>query len=192
MSTPAPLAHAADLDLVRAVLAGDRAAGDRLADRLQCIGRFLRTRGRQFCSNLGEADLLDIGQDVLTRILGKLRDYEGRAAIESWVFAFCEGELRNVVRRRQRHKLRVQELDDECIAAPLADAIEDHSELLRCMDRLPSIELQLVRHKHYEGLRLEEIAARQQTNLNTIKSRYYRALVQLRHCLDRNEKQEAS
>lgn len=192
MATPEPVAHAADLALVRAVIAKDRAAGDRLAVRLGCIGRFLRTRGRRFCSGLSDADLLDIGQTVITRILEKLSDYEGRAAIESWVFAFCEGEMRNVVRRRQRNSVRAQELDDASIAAPSEDPIEDHGDLLRCMDRLPSLDLQMVRYKHYDGLRLADIAARMKTNLNTIKSRYSRALSQLRHCLDRNDDKATS
>jgi RNA polymerase sigma factor (sigma-70 family) len=192
MSTPVPEPHAADVALVRAVLAGDRAAADRLAERLQCIGRFLRTRGRQLCGNLDDADLLDIGQDVVTKILARLPDYEGRAAIESWVFAFCEGEVRNVVRRRLRERARTQELDTTDLAAADAAEPEDHADLFRCMDRLATDEVLLLRQKHHDGLRLEDIAARARVKLNTIKSRYYRVLVRLRHCLERRSDQEAS
>lgn len=188
MTPVAGTPHADDLALVRAALAGDRAAADRVAERLACIARILRARARSLCGGLPEHDLLDLAQDVATKVYERLRAYEGRAALESWVFAFCEGELRNALRRRQRRSGDTG-LDAGALAAPPLE-VEDFADLYRCLDRLGAGERELVRKKHYDGLVLEAIATRSGTNLNTVKSRYYRALVQLRRCLERNDHED--
>lgn len=180
----APVTHAEDLRLVQSVVAGDREAGDRLAERLQCIGRFLRTRGRHLLRQATEDDLLDIGADVFQRLWGRLASYGGRASIESWVFAFCEGELRNALRRHVRRKVVPQDIPEELLATGSDRTEPDHTPLLRCLDRLPAEERQLVRDKHYGDESIDEIARRLAANVNTVKSRYCRALVRLRHCLE--------
>jgi RNA polymerase sigma factor (sigma-70 family) len=184
MSLPQAPEHADDLRLAKAALAGDKAAGAELADRMTCIGRFLRTRGRRFCPDASEQDLLDIGSEVFVKVWERLPRYEGRAALESWVFAFCEGEVRNEMRRRIKRKAFAHQIPEDALPASPEPEI-DHTPVLRCLDRLPADERQLVRDKHFSDLRLEDIAVRNGSNLNTVKSRYYRALLQLRHCLER-------
>lgn len=178
-----------DLDLVRRYLAGDREAAELLGKRLACVGRIVRSRARQLLGGLTEHELEDLTQTVLTKILASLAKYEGRAALESWAFAFCEGELRNAWRRRRRE--RNQHGDDEALQQePAPPTPETFEELLACLDRLGDRERRLVRAKHYDGLRLEDLAQRADAGLNTIKSRYYRALLQLRQCLERREGEE--
>lgn len=178
-----------DLDLVRRYLAGDREAADLVGKRLACVGRMVRSRARQLFGGLPEHELEDLTQAVVTKILASLPKYEGRAALESWAFAYCEGELRNAGRRRRRE--RGLHGDDETLreepAPPPPETFED---LLACLDRLGDRERRLVRAKHYDELRLEDLAKRADAGLNTIKSRYYRALLQLRQCLERREGEE--
>ena len=178
-----------DLDLVRRDLAGDKEAADLLGRRLACVGRILRARARQLFFGLPEHELEDLTQTVITKLLANLPKYEGRAALESWAFAFCEGELRNAARRHRRE--RSQQAGDEALQqVPAPPPPETFEDLLACLDRLGEGERRLVRAKHYDELRLEDLAARAEAGLNTIKSRYYRALLQLRQCLERREREE--
>jgi RNA polymerase sigma-70 factor (ECF subfamily) len=191
---PAPEAevpHAADLALVSAAVQGDVASVDELARRLRCVGRILRVRSRALCGGLPEVELQDLAQDVLVKVLAKLGRYAGRAALESWVFSFCEGELRNALRKRRTRPVPLVLEADAPLAAPEEDR-ERFEDLLACLEKLEPTDRQVVQWKHEGGLQLAEIAARARANLNTVKSRYYRALQQLRGCLEGSARRTSS
>ena len=187
----AKVPHGADLALVRAAVQGDVASVDELARRLRCVGRILRVRSRALCGGLPEMELQDLAQDVLVKVLAKLGRYAGRAALESWVFSFCEGELRNALRKRRTRPVPLVLEADAPLAAPEEDR-ERFEDLLACLEKLESTDRQVVQWKHEGGLQLAEIAARARANLNTIKSRYYRALQQLRGCLEGSARRSSS
>lgn len=180
------VSHPEDLVLVRAAIAGDRTARERLAERLACVGRMVAARNRRFGGALDEHALRDVTSDVVARVLQKLGDYAGFAAFESWVYVFCEGELRNAVRRRRRLSERetaAAEGAAEDLAAPAQP--EGNEDVQLCLQKLPEMDQRAVRWKHFEDLTLEEIAARFAMKINTVKSRYLRALRQLKLCLQR-------
>lgn len=179
---PSLAPFATDLALVHRVRLGVADAGDLFAGRMQCVARILRTHGRRFGLRLAGEELDDLTQQVLLRVLTKLPTYAGRASLESWVFSFCDGELRNLARRRRRTRrcppLRTS--DDGDPAAHEQRAAEVQKALLR----LRTGDRRLVLQKHFEGHTLEHIARATGVNLNTVKSRYTRALARLRHLLD--------
>jgi RNA polymerase sigma factor (sigma-70 family) len=185
------VSHGADLALVRAAVRGDATSVDELARRLRCVGRILRVRSRALCGGLPEVELQDLAQDVLVKVLAKLRSYAGRAALESWVFSFCEGELRNALRKRRSRPVPLALDADAPLAATEADR-ERFDDLLACLEKLASTDRRIVQWKHESGLHLAQIAERACANLNTIKSRYYRALQQLRGCLESSARRTSS
>lgn len=178
------VSHPEDLAMVRKALAGDREAKERLAQRLGCVGRMVAARNRSFGAALDAQTLADVVGDVVLRVLQKLGDYSGYAAFESWVYVFCEGELRNAVRRRRRlqeREIPTAEGTEEAVGAAAFPAPDE--DIQRCLDKLPEEDQHLIRWKHFEDATLEAIAARLAKNLNTVKSRYTRALRQLKLCL---------
>jgi len=182
--SPMIVTHGQDLALVQAVLAGDSRARARLADRMACVGRMVAARHRELGAPLDDATIRDVVGDTVTRVWQKLADYRGFSAIESWIFVFCEGELRNTIRRVRRRRERESSMDDkvkEAVpAAPQPLPVED---VHLCLQRLDDLDQGLIRSKYFDGLTLEQIAGRLHMNLNTIKSRYTRALQHLRRCL---------
>lgn len=184
------VSHPDDLALVRRALAGDRAAKEQLALRLACVGRMVAARNRSFGGALDEHTLRDVVGDVVMRVLQKLGDYSGYAAFESWVYVFCEGELRNAVRRRRRLAAREVATADgaeDAVTAAVPPAVDE--DVHQCLEKLPEEDRRVMRWKHFEDATLEEIAARLVKNLNTVKSRYTRALRQLKLCLQRRGKE---
>lgn len=180
------VSHPEDLALVRAAITGDRAARERLAERLACVGRMVAARNRRFGGVLDEHALRDVTSDVVARVLQKLGEYAGFAAFESWVYVFCEGELRNAVRRRRRLSDReTSAVDGAAEALPAPAQPEGNEDVQLCLQKLPELDQRAVRWKHFEDLTLEEIAARFAMKINTVKSRYLRALRQLKLCLQR-------
>lgn len=184
------VSHPEDLALVRSALAGERAAKERLAQRLGCVGRMVAARNRSFGAALDEHALGDLVGDIVVRVLQKLGAYSGYAAFESWVYVFCEGELRNAVRRRRRLAAREAATADgaeDAVPANAPAALDEDVHL--CLEKLPEEDRRVMRWKHFEDATLEEIAARLVKNLNTVKSRYTRALRQLKLCLQRRGKE---
>lgn len=180
MSSP----HDDDLSLVRRALAGEPAARDELARRLRCIARFVGYISRRLGMRLTSEDRDDACQNVLTRVWEKCSVYHGAAALESWVFAICEGELRNLRRRLQRNRHVDLGEAEEPITMPDPKPDFDGDRLRSCLERLPADDSGIVRRMHFHGDKLREIAAALSLNLNTVKSRYYRALLMLRRCYD--------
>lgn len=182
--------HPEDLALVRDALARRPVAVARLGERLQCIGPMTRSRRRSLAPWIPDTDLPDLEQEVASKVLERLPSYQGLAALESWVFAFCDGVVRNAARSHRRKQARDHQLEaaadhiDADRSAGTSDS-DNHEDLYACLEGLTRAERELVRGKHHDGLQLAELAARLGAGLNTIKSRYFRILQKLRLCLER-------
>ncbi len=186
-------AHRADHRLVQEVLRGDPEARERLAARLGCIGRMLGACNRSVGGGLNDEELLDLAQDTVAKVLAKLPTYLGAAALESWVFVFCRGELLKALARRRTHAGLLDDPDAQFAApAALEACSERHEDLLRCLGKLPAADARVVNLKHFEELPFADISTRVGDGLSAVKSRYYRALVQLRECLSRAERKRSA
>lgn len=173
----------ADRDLARAASRGDLAASELFAERMRCVGRFLAGLCRRHGGVLNRHDLEDLSAEVTNAIWARLAEYAGLAPLESWVFRFCDYQFRNAVRRKRREPT-TQDFDDVELPMPTVDDDWiDHDRLRQCVSRLNGDDQALIRHKHTDGFTLEEIARQRGENLNTVKSKYHRALQQLRDWL---------
>ncbi len=182
------VAYADDLDLVQRVLAGERTAREQLAARLGCVGPILRSRNRAVNGRLGADDLLDVAQEVVARVLTKLPTYLGAARLEVWVYSFCESELLRALARRRRHSQRTIELDPEVVEPAIDEELarEPDLALWGCVSKLQQSDQAIVHARHHAELPFQDIASRLGQTVSFTKTRYYRALVQLRACLDRS------
>lgn len=176
---PRMVTHRADLELVQRCLAGDPKARDEVGQRLACIGRILAARNRRTPSPLPDHALEDVAGEVRLSVWHRLELYNGFAALESWLFRFCELTLLNAMRGRRRQQ--PQSLADvpEPIAAQDEDSV-DCEFVQQALARLPEEEFSVVHGKHFQGLTFEAMAERYRVPLATAKGRYYRALVRLK------------
>lgn len=150
---------------------------------MQCIANVVAARNQRLRHPLGRQELHDVVQDVWTRVWAKLHAYDGRAALETWVYKFCEYELRNALRRAARHGAKCEPLNEDewsAAARPLRDGRIDFERVYQGLDELDMVDAVIVRGRHFEHLTFEAIAARCELSVNTVKSRYYRALQKLR------------
>lgn len=175
------ISHPDDLALVQRCLAGEAGARERFGERLACIPRLLAARNRRLSAPLAEGLLHDIASDVVLQVWQRLADYNGYAAIESWLYRFCELTLCNAMRRARR--VQAEALDPDSAPAPAATDAHDGERLQLALARLPAEEFEVVRAKHYEESTFEQIAARFAIPLTTAKGRYYRAMMRLRYWL---------
>jgi RNA polymerase sigma factor (sigma-70 family) len=173
--------YADDLELVQHALARQSAAVEALGLRMRCIGRILGAWRRRAGARLSAEAAEDLAQDVAMTVWRHLPSYEGRAPLEGWIASFCRNGLHNAARSERKADSVVPLETDP--ATPLAQDDGLEAPVQRCLDRLAQDDQDLMRAKHFDGLTLDEIARRVQRNLNSIKARYYRALLQLKQCL---------
>lgn len=179
----------ADLQLARAAAAGERSAQAEIGRRLAVVEQLCAARNLRAGKPLQPEDLADLAQEVRLKTWQKLGDYAGHAPFEAWVFAFVEFAMRNAVRKRRRQPTATS-LDDGADDPRRCEQPQFHDDVYRCLDRLAPLDQQIIRAKFFEGLTLEEVAGKLAMNLNTLKSRYVRALQQMHQGLAGSSERE--
>lgn len=184
-----------DTILVQRALRRDREALEELLGRLSCVVRFVYRLNRTLGYRLPAEVLEDVVQQVYMAIWGRLRDYAGTAALESWAFGFCRNCLRAEARKRAQ-RTKVDSTDQVRLErAPSADPspgqVAERTERIDAvrdeLENLDPSEREAVVLRHLEGWSFEEIARRQGLPSSTVKDRCYRALMKMRERLRRRD-----
>lgn len=195
MSAAAPAGLHADLAFVRDVLAGEADAVRSFVERMRCIPRVQRIRNEKLGRPLAPEDLADLAQETFSVVWGKLAEFRGEAALETWVHHFCVLSLLNHVRRKTRESRRREreELVGEAPSRPGARTFASDLDLVHeALDGLPPDEREVIRLKQLCGRSFTEISALLGISANTAKTRYYRGLGVLRDTLGKAFGEESS
>lgn len=171
----------ADLELVRATLAGDPRARAAFAERMEVVPRLLAIANARMGRPLSTHDLSDLAQDTLIRIWRKLATYEGRATLAVWAHRFCYLELMNALRARSRRSQVSRSLETLVPSPPPSQASPlEYEQVELALEQLGPPRADVIRLKHYEGLTFAEIGERLSMPTGTAKTLYYRGLRWLR------------
>lgn len=172
--------------LLAQVAIGNRAAFETLyrgtASRL--FGICLRVLAQR-----SEAE--DALQDVYTAVWRKAAQFDpAKASANAWLAMIARNKAIDRLRSLPAHQVRASlELADN-VADPAASPPQqvqtatDRAQLEHCLERLEPRRRSLIRAAFFEGLTYEELAARIEAPLGSIKSWIRRGLMQLRECLD--------
>src|SRR5580658_11257120 len=172
--------------LLARVAIGDRAAFDALyrgtSNRL--FGICIRVLNQR-----SEAE--DALQDVYTAVWRKAASFDpAKASASAWLAMVARNKAIDRLRSLPFHQARasLEAADDiaDSAASP-AQAVQtetDRAQLEHCLERLEPKRRSLIRSAFFEGLTYEELAAKIEAPLGSIKSWIRRGLLQLRECLD--------
>jgi len=172
-----------DVRLVETALEGDDRAEARLIQRLECVPQILHAKNAQIGSPLARDELLDLSQDTLEVVWRKLPSFEGRSSLETWVYAYCQNQLMNAIRSKDRRLAPVADLDVETAIDPRDPPSmrqHEYDHVHRGLEALEPRQAHVIRLKHFDQLTFEEIAERLKMPSNTVKTHYYRGLEKLR------------
>jgi RNA polymerase sigma-70 factor (ECF subfamily) len=179
MLTPADLTA-----LVAAVAQGDRAAFEQLyvATRAKLYGVVLRILRRH--------DLADeVIQETYLKIWGSAGSFDpAKASPITWMVTIARNRAIDLVRKRSEASLE-EEPGAMDVAAdipnPLAarEQSEDLKRLMACIGVLDADRKQMVLLAYYNGLSREQLAAKFEKPVNTIKTWLRRSLIEIRECL---------
>lgn len=164
---------ALDLGLVQAAAKGDARAIEALITRMRTIARILAVLNLRLGSPLSADDLADVAQDTSVRAWRKLETFDGTAPLETWFCGIARRELMNALRRKRKHQ-GTAELEDRAI--PETRSEFDLERLRLALEKLDSEHARMIALHHFEGLTLDQAAARLGISLSTAKRRYYRGI----------------
>jgi len=179
---------AADRALVRAVLAGQAGAFERLVRQYQnlcwhVVERMVRQPD----------DTRELCQEAFLRIHQSLHQYRGDSALKSWIAQVAYSVAK---RHLERKRIPLAELADDDAAsmsewisdgfdleAAVADAQID-ARLHAAIDALPPLQRTVLTLYHLEELSIADIARMTELPEGTIKSHLFRSRRQLRQMLE--------
>jgi RNA polymerase sigma-70 factor (ECF subfamily) len=160
------------------------ASGDRVAFRALYAATSPKLFGvaLRICTDRAMAE--DALQNAFVDIWRSADKFEaGKGSGFAWMLAITRNRAIDLVRRRGR----VLEVNDDIALETAPAVIADNAErmaLAQCMGRLEDRPREMVLLAYHQGLSREELSARYDAPVNTIKTVLRRSLAALRQCLE--------
>jgi RNA polymerase sigma-70 factor (ECF subfamily) len=133
----------------------------------------------------------DALQDVYTAVWRKAAQFDpSKASATAWLSMVARNKSIDRLRSLPFHQVRAsleasEEIEDPGASpAQAAQTETDRAQLEHCLERLEPKRRSLIRSAFFDGLTYEELAAKIEAPLGSIKSWIRRGLLQLRECLD--------
>lgn len=127
-------------------------------------------------------DALDIVHDAIVKALRSYGTLRNKEYAQTWFYRILINESISFLRKNRR-LIPWEDLSDTSFpssASPPDVLKDDHIDLYAAIDKLsPELKTIVVLH-FFEDMKLSEVAEVTSTNLNTVKSRLYRALKNLK------------
>jgi len=174
-----------DLRLVQEALGGDRDAVEALIARLECIPLILQARNNRLGAPFTDEDLRDIVQETTAVVWKRLRTFQGKSSLESWIYSYCMHQVMNAIRSKSRQpKLAEDEaLERPSVEPSPASGAVEYEHVYVCLSLLEHTQATVIRLKHFGQLTFDEIASSLSMSPNSAKTMYYRGLGRLRQLL---------
>ena len=120
---------------------------------------------------------LDVVQEAIVKALSKVDTVREPAYLKTWFYRILINEAMNHF-RRNRNLVSLEEVMADRAAEPRDPG--ERLDLYDAIDRLSFPEQTVIKLRYFEDMKLEEIAQATGTNLNTVKSRLYKAIRRLK------------
>ena len=120
---------------------------------------------------------LDVVQEAIVKALSKVDTVREPAYLKTWFYRILINEAMNHF-RRNRNLVSLEEVMADRAAEPRDPG--ERLDLYDAIDRLSFPEQTVIKLRYFEDMKLEEIAQATGANLNTAKSRLYKAILKLK------------
>ena len=120
---------------------------------------------------------LDVVQEAIVKALSKVDTVREPAYLKTWFYRILINEAMNHF-RRNRNLISLEEVMADRAAEPRDPG--ERLDLYDAIDRLSFPEQTVIKLRYFEDMKLEEIAQATGANLNTVKSRLYKAIRKLK------------
>ena len=127
-------------------------------------------------------DALDVVQESIYKAFLSINSLKNFSYIKTWFFRIIVNVSLDFLRKRKREIVT----DEEFLLSNDIGVVDQYSDidLKRALEILPEKYRSIIILRFFEDLKLEEIAEILNENINTVKTRLYKALQMLRISLD--------
>ena len=153
--------------------------------------RYLPVVYRRVLCSVAQADVEDITQDIFIAVVRSLKSFRGEAHFSTWLWTITSRQIADYYRRNRSSQapLEMDSTDNEhadflSLPSDDADKIDDLVMLRNAMCRLTPHHREILLMRFADGLKFQEIAARQGQSLEATKSMFRRALSALHRLLE--------
>jgi RNA polymerase sigma-70 factor (ECF subfamily) len=122
----------------------------------------------------------DLANETFFRIFAKARTFEPKKPFRPWFFTVALNVWRGWQRRRKPPEVPLQALPEAAEVQPPAPTAGSQDRAARLLDQLSEIDREILVLRHYEGVKLKEIARRLGLSPGAVYTRLFRALERLR------------
>ncbi len=148
-----------------------------------------------------EADAEDMLQDLMIRLLERIKGYRHQGKFDHWLFRVAANlnrdRLRQISRSEKTVSLQTATTERQILADGLAASDPEPQEILEkghdidslqaALMQLPAADRQIIMLRHYSGLSYKEIAAQMDIRLGTALARVHRGLKKLQRIMSKHE-----
>lgn len=125
-----------------------------------------------------QEDALDVVQSAVCKALEAHESIKNADAIKTWFYRILINECLTVLKKRKRILLTADELEREEVY--YEKGYEPNDDIEKELDRLDLDVQGIIKLRFFEELSLKEISCITGLNLNTVKTKLYRGLKQLK------------
>lgn len=125
-----------------------------------------------------QEDALDAVQSAVCKALEAYESIKNEEAIRTWFYRILVNECLAVLKKRKRISLTADDLEREEVY--YEKGYEQDDDIERELDRLEMDVQGIIKLRFFEELSLKEISCITGLNLNTVKTKLYRGLKQLK------------
>ena len=181
-----------DKDFIRRYLDGDERALEALIRRhLRAVYNFVI----RFTGTTTEAD--DIVADTFVKAWKSIRRFDTEKSFKVWLFAIARNTAIDVMRKKKMPVISDFENSDDFTLAekipsdevPLEDVLDaarDHDAARMALTKLPSIYQTVLLMRYDQDMTFQDISDILGESINTVKSRYRRAIMLLKDSFKKN------
>ena len=132
-----------------------------------------------------QEDALDVVQSAVCKALEAHKNIKNEDAIKTWFYKILINECLTVIKKRQRLLLTDDTVKQEEVY--YEKGYEQDDDIERELDRLEMDVQGIIKLRFFEELSLKEISCITGLNLNTVKTKLYRGLKQLKENMQEAE-----
>ncbi|MDE6623747.1 MAG: RNA polymerase sigma factor [Alistipes sp.] len=167
-----------DCRLVELVLGGDDAAFEYL------FNRYRDAIHRLFVQRLGGVnDVDDLLQETFVKVYINLHRYSAEYTFGQWVYTIARNTFIDFMRRRQEDLPIDERFSSPAATTPTPEEsvinLQQRTQIENCLDRLAPRYRRLIVMRFFEEYSYEEIAAKLELPLGTVKTQIHRAREQM-------------
>ncbi|MBT8378192.1 MAG: RNA polymerase sigma factor [Ignavibacteria bacterium] len=177
-----------DYDLVRKFISGDEQAFNLLVSRHQ---NRIYWHARRMVGNHDDAD--EIVQEVLLVMYQKLRSFNYKSALYTWIYKITSTRSLNLLKKNKIKRMISFDSENNKEISASDDVIvnieqkEKFEKMQRYLKNLPAKQREIFIFRNFDDLSYEEIADITGKAVGTLKANYFHAFNKLKELMDEYE-----